>query len=124
MTSMTPREQWQVVKQTLEAEAVKGDSKVKQLLKSFNQGLGPKIDKLVLAVKAEERSTKHDASEALVRDVVKVVRDYKKKLAGVPASSWAADHAGNARDSALQHLDLLDSQLQAGAKRRNPSFKL
>ena len=124
MTSMTPREQWQIVKKSLEEEAVKGDAKVKQLLKSFNQGLGPTIDKLVLAVKAEGTANKHDASEKLVRDVVKIVRGYKLKLEAVPNSSWTSDHAGTAKESALRHLEMLDTQLQAGAKKRNPAFRL
>lgn len=86
----TLRGQWQSAKQTL-AQNNPANPKVKELLKSFDQGLGPVLDKFMAAGKAG----KYADAKKYGEQAIKVLKEYETKLKAVPKEAWGGDNMTN-----------------------------
>jgi soluble cytochrome b562 len=111
------RKKWQDTKKFLETSNP-GNPKVKQLLKSFDQGLGPAIDRFI---KAGQTGNVADAKKYMAQ-IWKILKDYETKVKAVPLDAWADTPAGQslARTKALGSLGGLQLVLQE-AKRKFPN---
>ncbi|MDP9092762.1 MAG: hypothetical protein M3N95_07430 [Actinomycetota bacterium] len=102
----TLRGQWQSAKKLL-AQNNPANPQVKQLLKGFDQGLGPVLDKLMAAGKAGKSADLKKYGE----QAVKVLKDYETKLKAVPKEAWGGDGMTTktrvSREWALATLDAL-----------------
>jgi hypothetical protein len=102
------REQWRLAKTNLDHVAKAGNKRVKDLLKSFDQGLGPAMDKWVKAGK-----TGNAADFAKYGKQAPVVaQEYTKRIKALPDAAWGDDHGRQARDNALAKLETLDDAVE------------
>ena len=110
------RKMWQDTKKFLETSNA-GNPTVKQLLKSFDQGLGPAMDKFI---KAGQTGNVADARKYMAQ-IWKILKDYETKVKAVPVGAWvAATGQIHPRDKALGSLHGLQEALKT-AKRKFPN---
>jgi hypothetical protein len=83
----TLRGRWQSAKKML-AERNPANPQVKQLLKSFDQGLGPVLDKFMTAGKAGKFADAKKYGE----QALKVLKDYETKLKALPQEAWGGEN--------------------------------
>jgi hypothetical protein len=122
----TLRGRWQSAKQLL-AQNNPANPQVKQLLKSFDQGLGPVLDKFMAAGRAGKSADAKKYGE----QAIKVLKEYETKLKAAPKEAWGGDGMTNktrvSREWALATLGALkdiitkamqrfDAKAKAGAK--------
>lgn len=87
----TLRGYWQAAKKGL-AQANASSPQVKQLLKGFDQGLGPALDKLQAAGKAKKPADMHKYGQ----QSIVILKDYLAKLERLPKEAWAVNAGGRA----------------------------
>jgi hypothetical protein len=102
------REQWRLSKVNLDGLAKAGNKQVKDLLKSFDQGFGPALDKWVKAGKTGNTAdfTKYG------RQAVTIAKEYTKRIKALPEAAWGDDHGRQVRTNALAKLETLGESIE------------
>jgi hypothetical protein len=87
--TQTLRKVWQATKSGIEKSNA-GNPQVKKLLTSFNQGLGPALDKFETACKAKKWADARKQGQ----QILAIVKDYQSKMDRLPKDAWNTNSAG------------------------------
>ena len=94
------RGQWQNAKSLAEDDN-KTNTAVRELLKSFDKGLGPALDKVMAAGKAKNPAELAKRAEA----ALKVLKDYTAKVNRIPKDQWGSARSWMSVKGVLEFLD-------------------
>lgn len=113
------RKTWQDTKKFLKTSNP-GNQKVKQLLKSFDQGLGPAMDKFI---KAGMTGNAADGRKSM-EQIWKILKDYEAKVLAIPMDAWTDTATGHsiARQKVLGSIGGLQDLLKAAKKKFPQAF--
>jgi hypothetical protein len=94
------RGQWQSAKDVAETDN-KTNTPVRDLLKSFDKGLGPALDKIMAAGRAKNPAEVAKRADA----ALKVLKDYQAKVSRIPKDQWSTARSWMSVKGVLEFID-------------------
>ena len=108
------RQQWRFAKENMETLAKGGNDQIKAVLRTFDQGLGPVLDKWMKAGQTGNKADFHKYSAQALR----IIGDYEKRMKALPAAAWGdTNEARRMRVGAMGRIEAIKDAIEAAVKK-------
>jgi hypothetical protein len=108
------RQQWRYAKENMDTLAQSGNKQIKAVLRTFNQGLGPALDKWMKAGQTGNKADFHKYGEQALR----IITDYEKRIGALPTEAWGDTNEGRRmRVGAVGRIEAVKEAVEAALKK-------